>query len=255
MQSCEIPPTKSVNIIVFGERDAGTRSVINLIAGRPVANFSPDVHGFIMSSKQYLFDVTGRHFRIWDTVSLEEPEMEVIGYLMAIKKAHELIQQLSKEGGVDLLLFCIRGSRFTATIQSNYRLFYEVLCRSAVPISLVITHLEREPDMDDWWPRNSKSLEKYGIMGAGHACVTGLPDHSKYEESKIAIQNLLVSYDGKGKYSMPSDAWFMEFMRLFGLWAPPKALKRKSLMNFLTKHCGMDPKVAQDIAEKLCWMP
>jgi len=240
-----------VNIILFGETGVGKSSVINLIAGQQIANVSPDVQGCTMSSKEYYFNVAERQFRIWDTVGLEEPEMGVNGYLAAIEKALDLIQRLSQEGGVNLLLFCIRGNRVTATTQSNYRLFYEVLCGSAVPISLVITHLEREPDMDNWWSRNSKSLEKYGIKSAGHACVTGLPSHSKYQDSKVAIRDLLASYDGEGKYSMPSEAWFIAFLQLFGLFAPPKDLKGKKLVDTLTKRCRLDPTVAENIAQKL----
>ncbi|KAF9235337.1 P-loop containing nucleoside triphosphate hydrolase protein [Melanogaster broomeanus] len=240
-----------VNVILFGEMGVGKSSVINLIAGRPVAAVSADYQGRTMSSKEYSFDVSGRRFHIWDTVGLEELEMGPKDYLNAIEKAHELIRHLSQEGGVDLLLFCIRGNRVNATTQSNYRLFYEVLCGSAVPISLVITHLEREIVMEDWWLRQCKNLEKYGIKSAGHACITGLPWHSKYPESLVAIRSLLASYDGEGKYSMPSEAWFIQSMRAFGMSAPPKHLKGKKLVDILTKRCRLDSWLAQHIAEKL----
>jgi len=241
----------SINIILFGETGVGKSSVINLIAGRTVADTSPNVRGCTMSSQQYAFTVGGRRFCIWDTVGLEEPEMGVNGYLAAIENALELIQQLSQRGGVSLLLFCIRGNRITSTTQSNYRLFYEVLCNSDVPISLVITNVERESNMEDWWARNHGGLEKYGIKSAGHACVTGLPYHSKYEDSKVAIQNLLAGCDGEGKYTMPSEAWFIQFLRLFGMFAPPKNLKGKKLLEILTKRCKLNEKVAQEIAQKL----
>jgi len=240
-----------INIILFGETGVGKSAVINLIAEKPVASISPDAQQCTMSSKQYAFAVGGREFHIWDTVGLEEPDMGVNGYLAAVEKSLELIQELSQRGGVNLLLFCMRGNRVTATTQSNYRLFYEVLCGSAVPIALVITHLEREPVMENWWTRNYMGLEKYGIKSAGHACVTGLPNHSKYADSKVAIEKLLVAYDGEGKYSMPSEAWFIQFLRLFGMFAPPKGLKGKKLADTLTKRCRLDPTVAQELAEKL----
>lgn len=242
----------SVNIVLFGETGVGKSSVINLIAAHQVASVSPDAHGRTLSSKRYSFSVGGRSFHIWDTAGLEQPEMGAVGYMAAIEGALALIHQLAQQGGVDLLLFCMRGNRVTATTQSNYRLFYEVLCRSQVPIALVITHLEREPDMEAWWTRNLASLEKYGIRPAGHACVTGLPAHSKYPESKANIERMLRGYNGQGKYVMPADSWFLEFLRFFGWFAPPKKeLKKKELLKVLTKRCKLNPKIAQELVERL----
>jgi len=241
-----------MNIILFGETGVGKSSVINLIAGKPVAGVSSDADGCTMTSTYYKFFVEERQFNIWDTVGLEEPELGVNGYLPAIEKSFKLIQQLQRQGGVDLLLFCMRGNRVTATTQSNYRLFYEVLCGSQVPIAVVITHLEREHDMEEWWTRNVKSLEKYGIKSAGHACVTGIPGHSKYGPSQDAMKKLLVGYDGAAKYTMPSsEAWFIQFFRLFGLFAQPKDLKGKKLQAFLIKKCGMGSEVAEELVKQL----
>jgi len=244
--------SSSLNIILFGETGVGKSSVINLIAGRPIAQISADVLGCTMSFKPYTFPVHGRTLHIWDTVGLEEPEMGVNGYLPAIEQAWELIQHLTSQGGVDLLLFCIRGNRVTATTQSNYRLFYEVLCRSSVPIGLVITHLEREADMEKWWERNVESLEKYGIKAAGHACVTGLPTHSKYRESQHNIARLLEGHHGNGRFSMPPEGWLVEFLRMFGLFIPlKKESKRKDIIKVLTKRCGFGLKTAEELAVKL----
>ena len=244
--------SSSLNIILFGETGVGKSSVINLIAGRQIAQISADVLGCTMSFKPYTFPVQGRTLHIWDTVGLEEPEMGVNGYLPAIEQAWELIQHLTSQGGVDLLLFCIRGNRVTATTQSNYRLFYEVLCRSSVPIGLVITHLEREVDMEKWWDRNVESLEKYGIKAAGHACVTGLPTHSKYRESQHNIARLLEGHNGNGRFSMPPEGWLVEFLRMFGLLIPlKKESKRKDIIKVLTKRCGFGLKTAEELAVKL----
>ncbi|KAG1716108.1 hypothetical protein ID866_1080, partial [Astraeus odoratus] len=174
--------TDTLNVILFGETGVGKSSVINLITGRKVAEVSPDVEGCTMNSKDYEFTLGSKLIKIWDTVGLEEPQMGVNGYYAAIVKAYALISKLSTAGGVDLLLFCFRGNKITATTQSNYRLFYEVLCNKQVPIALVITHLERERRMEDWWDRNERHILKYGIQSAGHACVTGLVDKKdKYQ--------------------------------------------------------------------------
>ena len=242
----------SLNIILLGEKGVGKSAVINLIAGRQIADTSPDVQGCTMSFKPYTFPVKGRNFRIWDTIGLNGPGTGVNGYLPAIEQSFELIQHLTGQGGVDLLLLCIRGGQLTATTQSNYRLFYEVLCKSKVPIALVITHLEREADMERWWERNVESLERYGIKAAGHACVTGLPTHSKYRESQRNILRLLEGCNADGRYNMPPEGWLTEFLRSFGLFAPLKEKsKRKDIMKVLVRRCRLDPKTAEELAVKL----
>jgi len=245
--------SSSLNVVLFGEAGVGKSSVINLIAGREVADVSPDLMGCTLSSTHYTFPIEGRRFHIWDTVGLEDATLGVKGYLDTSEKSLELTQKLSAEGGVDLLLFCMRSGRLTATTQSNYRLFYEVLCGSQVPIALIITHLEGEVVMEDWWTRNVKNMERFGIKSAGHACVTArlLAGQEKYKLSQIAIRNLLVGYDGTAKYVMPPEAWFIQFLRLFGLFARPKGLKGKKLQDLLVKRCGFDPKVAEELVKRI----
>ncbi|KAI6026371.1 P-loop containing nucleoside triphosphate hydrolase protein, partial [Pisolithus microcarpus] len=219
-----------LNIILFGETGVGKSSVINLIAGRPVAKVSPDADGCTMNSTDYQFTIGSRKITIWDTVGLEEPQMG----------AHGLIQKLSNAGGVDLLLFCIRGNRITATTQSNYRLFYEVLCDKQVPIALVITHLEREHRMEDWWTRNEGSILRYGIKCAGHACVTGITDKAeKFRESRDAISSLLSLHDNRGRFTMPQEPWFI------------RLLEHLASLRILTKRCGLDVETAQRLAGQL----
>jgi tRNA U34 5-carboxymethylaminomethyl modifying GTPase MnmE/TrmE len=239
----------SLNIVLFGQTGSGKSSVINLIAGKQIAKVSNRADGCTMSFQPYTFPVNDRTFHIWDTVGLEEPDTE----LRAIEGACDLIHQLTSQGGVDLLLFCIRAPRITATSQANYRLFYEVLGRSSVPIALVITHLEQETaDMEKWWERNVGQLEKFGLKAAGHACVTGLPMDSKYRESQQNIARLLEGHNSDGRFNMPPEAWIVEFSRLFGRFSPLKGdSKKKEIMKVLLKRCRMDYGMAEELAVKL----
>ncbi|KAI6169536.1 P-loop containing nucleoside triphosphate hydrolase protein [Pisolithus thermaeus] len=242
----------SLNIILFGETGVGKSSVINLIAGGPVADVSPDADGCTMNSKDYQFTIGSRKITIWDTVGLEEPQMGVNGYYAAVVKAYNLIQKLSRAGGVDLLLFCIRGNRITATTQSNYRLFYEVLCNKQVPIALIITHLEREHRMEEWWTRNEGSILKYGIKCAGHACVTGITDKAeKFRESRDAISTLLSQHDNRGRFTMPQDPWFIRLLEHLASLVSPNSSVGKDISRNLIKRCGLDVETAQRLAGQL----
>jgi hypothetical protein len=80
---------------------------------------------------------------------LNSPTLNNAGYLDALVNAHELVVSLKSRGGVHGLLFCIRAGRISTTIQQNYRLFFEFLFQEQVPLVLVVTGLENEPNMDD----------------------------------------------------------------------------------------------------------
>ncbi|KAG6334233.1 hypothetical protein ID866_4851, partial [Astraeus odoratus] len=204
------PDLTRVNIILFGQTGVGKSSVVNLVAGRHVADVSSDVTGCTMKSTEYQFIVGAHHFRIWDTIGLEEPKIGANAYFSTILKALQLIRMVAAAGGVNLLLFCLRGNRLTSTVQSNYRLFYEMFCAKKVPVGLVITHLEREGNMEDWWSRNENVINTYGMKNIGHACVTGLADSGapeKYALSRAAIYGLLTDCDRLGMYTMPPENW------------------------------------------------
>lgn len=251
---CSIAGT--LNVILFGETGVGKSSVINLLAAEPIAKVSSDVEGCTLQSTKYTFTLMGTEIRIWDTVGLEEPTMGVNGYLTAIEKAHSLIRDLASAGGIDLLLFCIRGSRITATTQSNYRLFHEVLCDKKVPIALIVTNLEREVEMEHWWARNAEHIKMYGIHSAGHACVTGVEEEvEKYNESKESLRKLLLSQlDNKQKFSMPPESWLARILAGLGNLLhnknPPKGEK---MARTLVKRCNMDGETARRLAALLAY--
>ncbi|KAF9245013.1 P-loop containing nucleoside triphosphate hydrolase protein, partial [Melanogaster broomeanus] len=233
------------NVILFGETGVGKSSVINLIAGKEVAKVSSDVDGCTMASTPHPFALGNRKICIFDTVGLEEPQMGVNGYLAAIEKTYELIQSLSKAGGVHLLLFCMRGGRITATVQSNYRLFCEFLCNKQVPIALIFTGLEREERMEAWWERNEKNILNYGIRSVGHACITAVRDDTsgqdqKYQESAKTVRKLLTDYALEDNaFLLEGQVWLVSFGRkLVGLITKKRNPKQRDLVKVLTKRCS-----------------
>lgn len=241
-------PPKDLHVLLFGETGVGKSSLINLLAGWQIASVSPDSAPCTLDSSEYQFQLGSTTIRLWDTVGLEEPEKGPHGYVGAIEKAVQLIRRLNATGGISLFLFCIRGNRITATTQSNYRLFYEVLGKKEVPIALAVTHLEREADMEDWWQRNGKTLEKNSILSAGHACITALEGHPRYAESRDILQGLLSRFDDQGKFSMPSEAWIGRILKGLGSLVEKSFPRGKDLVRILTKRCYLDPDVAQRVA-------
>jgi len=109
-------------------------------------------------------------YTFWDTPGLNEGELGSVPAQAAMTNLCDLL----REHSVNLIIYCLRGSRFTDIVRVNYDLFYGIVCEKKVPIVLVVTGLEQERNMDDWWQRNKKIIKQMGMASAfnGYACVT-----------------------------------------------------------------------------------
>jgi tRNA U34 5-carboxymethylaminomethyl modifying GTPase MnmE/TrmE len=265
----------SPNVIIFGETGAGKSSVVNLIAGEDLANVSSSAVGCTLDSTSYdlvLSDAQDRshHIRVFDTVGLNEATFSPDDYLKAIEKANELICELQRTGGIRLLIFCIRGGRITSATQNNYRLFYEILCQNEVPIAFVITGLENERSMEDWWTKNALEFEKYQLHCASHACVTatrGLHNlHAqKYQQSQNTVRAMLLQQTSNGERNSWKPAeqtgWLIHTAARLLKWVfqnkarrgrrRRRALTIKELIRFLENSFSLSPSDAEDLASKI----
>ncbi|KIK44218.1 hypothetical protein CY34DRAFT_32210, partial [Suillus luteus UH-Slu-Lm8-n1] len=194
------------NIVLFGQAGAGKSSLVNLMAGNNEAGTSNDMKSCTLQWKQYPIQFGGKSYNVFDTVGLEEPQLGLQQYLDAVENAYTLIQNLERQGGIDLLLFCMRAGRLTTTLQTNYRLFHEFLCDKKVPVVAVITYLETEVgDMDAWWTRNSDVFREREVHVAGHACITAIQGNypERYGQSRTTIRSVVKEFAADGQ----KEAW------------------------------------------------
>jgi predicted GTPase len=255
-----INSNKRANIVLFGQAGAGKSSLVNLMAGMDVASTSSDMRSCTLHWQEYCIKIDGESYNVFDTIGLEEPQLGIPQYLDTIENAYTLIQNLERQGGIDLLLFCMRAGRLTTTLQTNYRLFHEFLCNKKVPVVVVITYLETEARaMDAWWTRNEDIFREREVHVAGHACITAIQGNypERYEQSRITIRKLVKDFTAHGQKEalIGGDNMFVSFMRQLRVLVVGKGKGkprlRKDMVSRLTKRCGLSPDVAKQLADRI----
>jgi hypothetical protein len=111
----------------------------------------------------YDVPINGVQYRIYDTAGADGDRMDPGGFLNAIVNADKLMKELKDKGGVHLLLYCIKAGRIPPTFVTNYRLFYDFFFEEKIPVALIVTHLEREDPMDDWYMQNKGSFKYHAV--------------------------------------------------------------------------------------------
>lgn len=208
------------NIVFFGESGHGKSSVINMVLGQDTAITSSSATGCTFKSTPYLHQLGGHELALWDTAGLNEGDQGTVTDMKAVASLYKLLKSL--EGGVSLLVFCIRAPRINDAAHKNWKLFREVICRKEVPIVVVVTHLENEEPMDDWWQKNEKRFREYEMNpcsehGSGVACVTASKGklrkgrhafQDEYEESQSKVRELIVQNHLHNPRKLNPVEWF-----------------------------------------------
>ena len=244
--------SKPRNVVFFGKAGAGKSSVINLIAGRPVAQVTSDIESCTLGSTSYVIDTPKKQFVVWDTVGFNGVRNGHEITRQAVVHTTQLIRDLSGASGVDLLVFVKECGKLTESERYCHRLFQEFLCEGQVPVAVVVTHLEDQEPMEHWWETNGEGLLK-ALSGnvIGHACITSLSttdsEDSKYREqateSRLTVQTMLHNCT-----SFPQG-------QVISVQLPtkegeetdrvPEKMTVKNLMN----HCGLTMDLAKEVVK------
>ncbi|KAF8135587.1 hypothetical protein EV363DRAFT_799786 [Boletus edulis] len=192
--------SKLRNIVFFGETGAGKSSAINLLLGTgTIAPVSNDTHLCTKVSASYETTLNGTKYNLWDTRGLGAargffhtfPFLGTFFGGSSEKELKKILKERHANHEIDLLVLCVRGSRATKALLRYYNDFCVITGRLAAPVVIVVTHLEKEKNMEDWWSRNSADLKKLGMEFDDYVCITTLPEHHRRAESKKKLVDLV----------------------------------------------------------------
>lgn len=162
-------------VVVVGHTGVGVSSLVNLLAGYPASQKSPDAKQRTRRVQKHPILIRDRY------VSLHE----IPGFGGDIKDGTLInyVQSLHAHRGIDLVLYCMQPRRETLMPQT-FGLLRQYL--RGVPFVAVVTALEYYPEtMEHWWSRpsedgrrsNGRILEEdVGMTFQDHVCVTTLPE-------------------------------------------------------------------------------
>ncbi|KIK92171.1 hypothetical protein PAXRUDRAFT_147903, partial [Paxillus rubicundulus Ve08.2h10] len=175
------------NVVIFGDSGVGKSSVVNLLAPSSGAKTSSGVSTCTFMSQRYDVVIDDENFGIWDTAGLNGGSITrsripsrsktAVDMTTATVTLESLLYRLDREGGIQLLVYVIKGPSVSQSLARNYDIFNSAISRKKVPISVIITGLENvEGDMEDWWEGGEGVLKEFDMYFDAHACVTTLPE-------------------------------------------------------------------------------
>ncbi|EDR06314.1 uncharacterized protein LACBIDRAFT_329003 [Laccaria bicolor S238N-H82] len=254
--------TAAGNVIIFGETGVGKSSIINMLPGGRVAAVNGDAKGVTFRHERYVKDIGGCRLDIFDTVGLNEGAAGTVSAPQAIEGLYRLMRGL--DDGVSLLVYVVRGPRLKNSARKNYEMFYEIFCEKKVPIVLVITGLEHEDDMDEWWKRNEAAFSEEGMRFCGAACITATKGKrnllaKEFEESREKVEKLILDHCPETPWLPPTGggaSWHRRFLlnnvnRLAKPFHFKAKVFAKSIYQALRSYGEMDDEEARNLANRI----
>lgn len=236
----------------------GKSSLINLIAGENISETSSSAVGCTLNYKRHLLKLADQRFAIWDTAGLDEGTQGTVPAEKAEAYLKLLLRDLAKANGIDLLIYCVRGTRVRSALLTNYHLFYSAICRKKVPIAIVITGLEnQEGNMDTWWLKNERQFSALQMYFDNYACVTTLRSSmenatlvERRNISKAAVIRMIASTCRTEQWMPAERSWADTAISDIRAILFPRDRSRVQVANVIMCDASQHTPVSQDVIKR-----
>jgi len=151
--------------------------------------------------------------------------------------------------------------RSVRTPQFDGITFHEILCKKQVPTVLVVTGLEHEENLDEWWWKNREAFEHQGIRPDDTVCITAtrgkLIRHGRrvfdddYEQSLAKIQNLILNRTLLRPPFVNKSKWFYEVTRKFFFFFQWTTIRKAKDIQKIADACGMSNEETARLKQEL----
>ena len=150
-------PASDINVVLFGPVGCGKSSIINLLAGRPIAPVSTNMEPCTKRPRCYRIPIGERQFRVWDTTGFCLPRGGTINPLSSYEQAHAVLRNLAE--GAHVIVLCSRKDGINPWLRSLYWFINNFLFAGRAPVAFVVTHFDT-PDTSkkSWWDRNQHAF-------------------------------------------------------------------------------------------------
>ncbi|KAJ3559660.1 hypothetical protein NP233_g11206 [Leucocoprinus birnbaumii] len=177
------------------------------------ARVSDATVGGTVANQSYVVRIGDLDYNLWDTAGLNEGEHGSVAATDAIERLRILVNKMNT--GINLLVYCIRASRFRDIMKVNYDVFVNIICRGKIRVVLVVMGAELEQDMGGWWRRNRGKFRESGLIFYGVVCATGVkgPENifeQRYEESKRWLSDMIQKCCPKDAWAVGHHLWSMQ---------------------------------------------
>ncbi|KAF7969663.1 hypothetical protein HWV62_26711 [Athelia sp. TMB] len=187
------------NVIICGQTGAGKSSLVNLIAGKPIAKTSDGLEGCTPGYVRYDVKLKARSgvpalsITLWDTAGFDEGARGTVGNDRAISDLAKLKDLLGN--AANLVIYCVPLGVITANVADHYKIIRKTFGDSVL-LAIVVTKMENERDADAWWVRNEGQYKKTFLDFNDHACVVATKGNKgvytkQYNASVLLVHEML----------------------------------------------------------------